>query len=87
MDYLAKILEFFNENFMVEFNGKYTYDDSLLDKGIIDSTGVLEIVTFLENTFGIQVEDEEIIPSNFDSINNINSYLKKKLSLKLQDAK
>lgn len=82
MDYMKKILEFFSENFMVDFDGKFTYDDSLLDKGIIDSTGVLEIVTFLENTFGIQVEDEEIIPSNFDSINSINSYLSRKLALK-----
>jgi len=82
MGYMKKILEFFSENFMVDFDGKFTYDDSLLDKGIIDSTGVLEIVTFLENTFGIQVEDEEIIPSNFDSINNINSYLSRKLALK-----
>lgn len=82
MDNMKRILEFFSENFMVEFNGKFNYDDSLLDKGIIDSTGVLEIVTFLENTFGIQVEDEEIIPSNFDSINNINSYISRKLALK-----
>jgi acyl carrier protein len=85
MDYTQQILAFFSENFMVEFDGKYRLDDSLLEKGIIDSTGVLEIVTFLEESFRIEVEDEEIIPSNFDSIDNINSYLLNKLTIKLSE--
>jgi acyl carrier protein len=79
MDYINDITHFFEDNFMVEFNGKYSFDDSLLDNGIIDSTGVLEIVTFLEENYSIQVEDEEIIPDNFDSINNINKYIIEKL--------
>jgi acyl carrier protein len=80
MDYIKDIIQFFEDNFMVEFNGKYTYNDSLLDNGVIDSTGVLEIVTYLEDNYNLEVEDEEIIPENFDSINNINKYIMKKLS-------
>jgi acyl carrier protein len=56
-------------------------DDSLVDQGIIDSTGVLELVTYLEETYGIKVEDEELIPDNLDSINRLVSYLERKLQL------
>lgn len=50
-------------------------DTSLLDAGVIDSTGVLELVAFLEDNFGIVVEDSELVPENLDSINNICRYL------------
>jgi acyl carrier protein len=53
--------------------------DSLLDMGVIDSTGVLELVAYLEEHFGIKVEDEEMIPDNLESINNIALYVEKKL--------
>ena len=54
-------------------------DDSLLDLGIIDSTGVLELVTFLEETYHIKVEDEELVPDNLDSINRLKMFLERKL--------
>ncbi len=54
--------------------------DSLLDKGIVDSTGVLELVGFLEETFEIQIEDEELIPDNLDSVDKIAAYVNKKQS-------
>jgi len=53
--------------------------DSLLDMGVIDSTGVLELVSYLEEHFGIKVEDEEMIPDNLESIKNIALYVEKKL--------
>ena len=56
-------------------------DESMLEKGIIDSTGVLELVAFIESTFDIKVEDEELIPENLDSIKNIVSFLERKLAL------
>jgi len=56
-------------------------DDSFLDRGIIDSTGVLELVTFLEGTYQIQIQDEEVIPSNLDSINNLLRFLEAKLRI------
>jgi acyl carrier protein len=52
--------------------------DSFLNKGIIDSTGILEVIYFLEEEFSIHVEDEEMVPENFDSVNNIVKYVEKK---------
>ena len=52
--------------------------DSFLEQGIIDSTGVLELIFFLEEEFGIEVKDKEMIPENLDSVDNIISYLKSK---------
>jgi acyl carrier protein len=53
-------------------------DDSFLEKGIIDSTGIMEVILFLEEEFGIQVADKEMIPENLDSINNIVSFVLRK---------
>ena len=55
-------------------------DDSLLGRGLIDSTGVLELVDFLEERYEIKVEDEEVIPNNLDSVRNVAAYVAKKLS-------
>lgn len=53
-------------------------EDSFLEKEIIDSTGVLELVSFVEEQFGIEVGDEELIPDNFDSINKLGEYVRRK---------
>ncbi len=53
-------------------------DDSLLEQGIVDSTGVLEIVAFLEEKWGISVEDEELVPENFDSLASLTAFVEKK---------
>ena len=53
-------------------------DDSFLDNGILDSTGVLQLVAFLEERFQITVDDEELLPENFDSIENVVKYLGEK---------
>ena len=55
-------------------------DDSLLKKGIVDSTGVLEIIGFIEETFGIIVEDSELLPENLDSIQGIEQYIIRKMN-------
>ena len=78
MDIKAKIVQFFDENFMVDLKDGFSDDDSFLESGIIDSTGVLELVTFLEENFGIKVEDDEIIPENLDSVNNLIRYIQQK---------
>ncbi|MEJ2407461.1 MAG: acyl carrier protein [Candidatus Thiodiazotropha sp.] len=52
--------------------------DSFLDKGILDSTGILEVIYFLEDEFGIKVEDTEMVPENLDSVNNIVAFVGKK---------
>ena len=53
-------------------------DDSFLDKGIIDSTGILELVMYLEEEFGLAVADEELLPDNLDSINNLVKFVERK---------
>lgn len=75
MDVKEKLVQFFEENFMVELDNGFSEDDSFLENGIIDSTGVLELVTFLEENYGIKVEDDEIIPENLDSLKNIEAYI------------
>ena len=58
-------------------------DTDFFDEGIIDSTGVIELVDFLEESFGISVDDEELIPENLSSLQKIDVFLSKKLSQKV----
>ncbi len=74
-----EIKSFIVNNFMMGRNPEdLTDSDSLLDKGIIDSTGVLELVGFIEEKFNVQVQDEELVPENLDSVNNLITYIQKK---------
>lgn len=63
-----------------EGGDKFTDEDSLLEQGIIDSTGVLELVAFLSETFEIQVADDELVADNFDSITKLSAYVRSKLA-------
>ena len=70
---------FIKDNFMIGRNPEELTDNgSLLELGIIDSTGVLELVGFLEERYGIQVEDNELIPDNLDSLENLERYVSRK---------
>lgn len=53
-------------------------EQSLLDTGVIDSTGVLELIQYLEETFGIAVDDEDLIPENLDSVDNLVAFVARK---------
>lgn len=81
--YLGAIREFVVVNFLFGEEGKIGDDTSFLESGIIDSTGLLELVGFLEERFGIRVADEELVPENLDSLSNISAYLAGKLDGKL----
>jgi acyl carrier protein len=73
------IINFINENFIMGRSKlKLTPEQSLLESGIIDSTGVLELVMYLEERYSIKIEDEELVPENLDSIDNIVKFLKSK---------
>ena len=75
----AKIIrEFIVENFLFEEDKNLKKDTSFLENGIINSVGILELVLFLEETFGFTVDDEELIPENLDSIANVVNYVQKK---------
>jgi len=77
-DYKSKIKGFIVENFLFGNDEGLDHDTSFLEEGIIDSTGVLELITFLEEAFSIAVEDDELTPENLDSINNIANFVDKK---------
>ena len=67
------------ENFLFNPDGFDLSDDaSFLDEGVVDSTGTLELVMFVEETFGIEVGDNEIEPENFDSVNKLAAYVARK---------
>jgi acyl carrier protein len=57
--------------------------DSFLETHVVDSTGFLELVTFLEERYGFAVQDEEMVPENLDSLNNIAAYVARKLAARL----
>lgn len=80
MNIETAIRKFIEENFILEGNDHLGTEDSLLEKGIIDSTGVLELVAFIEETFQFKVQDEELVPDNLDSIKNISQFIQSKLS-------
>jgi acyl carrier protein len=78
MEVSAVIRQFIVENFIFGEDGNLKDETSFLESGIIDSTGILELVSFLEEKFGISVADEELVPENLDSIANVVAYLTKK---------
>jgi acyl carrier protein len=80
MDHIGTVRDFVVQNFLFG-DGKLLEDDtSFLGQGIIDSTGILELVLFLEQAYNIKIEDEELIPENLDSLRNITRFLKSKLN-------
>ena len=78
-DIRKKVRAFIVENFLFGDENGVKDDTSFLDEGIIDSTGILEMVSFLEEEFGITVGDEELVPENLGSINNVVAYLERKI--------
>lgn len=66
-----KIRQFIVENFLYGRPNGLTDHDSFLEHGIIDSTGMLELITFIEQEYSIRIEDEELVPENLDSIERL----------------
>ena len=75
----GNIREFVRSRFPLARDSNVGDDESLLDRGIIDSLGILDLVGFLEQSFGIQVADEDLSPENFDSIAALVRFVKGKL--------
>lgn len=76
-----QIRKFILENFLFgedDDNNNLKDDNSFMDNSIIDSTGILELVSWLQEEFGFEIEDEELIPENLDSINRLIEFIKKK---------
>ena len=72
------IRAFVIQNFMFGQGGQLSDEESFLEAGIIDSTGVLELVGFLEATYGIAVADEDLVPANLDSVARVARFVERK---------
>jgi acyl carrier protein len=80
-DILKRVRAFIEENFLFRADVSDLADtDSLLENGVMDSTGILELVAFLESDFSLQMSDAEIVPDNLDSIASIAGYVERKLA-------
>lgn len=77
-DVRAKLRAFVAKNFYLADPSSFDDKTSFLDRGIIDSTGVLELVTFVETEYGLTVADDEMVPQNFDSIDALVAFVAKK---------
>jgi acyl carrier protein len=75
---INEIRSFIVETFLFGDSNHISDDTPLLEKHIVDSTGILEIVAFLEETYRIRVEDHELTPDNLNSVASIYRFLKKK---------
>jgi acyl carrier protein len=78
VDVREQIRTFVLTNFYVADPGALPDSASLLDRGVIDSTGVLEVIGFLEDTFSIKIEDHEMVPDNLDSIERLCGFVDRK---------
>ena len=70
--------KFIVDNFLFGEEGDLADDDSFLEKGIIDSTGIMELVSHIESAFKINVENRELVPENLDSISRVSAFVTKK---------
>ena len=82
LDTTLQIRSFIRENLMYgEYEVTLSDQDSLLETGLIDSTGVLELVAYLEQTFDVLVDDSELVPENLDSVASIVAFVARKRGL------
>jgi len=75
-----KVRTFLAETFYVADDDLLTYEGSLLDQGVVDSTGFIEIIGFVEDAFGFEVPDQDMTPENFETIRNIVAYVTSRLA-------
>lgn len=73
------IKDFVVSNFLFGQGGGLSDDQSFLEHGVIDSTGILELVAFLEERFGITIADRELLPENLDSVQNASNFVSRKV--------
>jgi acyl carrier protein len=74
------VRNFVISNFLFGVDNGLTTEQSFLSTGIIDSTGVLELVAFLEDTYQMKIADNELVPENLDSLQNVTGFVGRKLA-------
>jgi acyl carrier protein len=79
-DIRTSIRKFVVTNFYVSDQAELTDDASLFELGLVDSTGIFEILTFLQQAFGVEVADTEIVPENLDTLERITRFVERKKS-------
>ena len=80
---ISKIISgFIIENFLFGESNHFNENTDFFEKGILDSTGIIELVGFIEQTFNISIDDDELIIENFSSLNHITYYLQSKIAAK-----
>ena len=75
---ISHVTNFIKQSFLWSDEVSLDYDTSLMEGGIIDSTGILQLVSFLQSQFGIKIEDDEFTPENLNSLRNITEYVLRK---------
>lgn len=75
-----RIRKFIQDNFYVDDVSRLTDDASLINEGIVDSTGMLEVIAFLESEYKFRVLDTETVPANLETIGRITAFVQKKLA-------
>jgi acyl carrier protein len=75
----TEVLRFLRSNFVFDDTKQIPDDQSLLESGIVDSTGILELIGFLEQTYDLKFQDDELVANNFDSLGRITAFLVTKL--------
>ena len=74
-----KVRGYILDNFLfTDDQSALSSEDSFMEKGLIDSTGIIEVIYFLEEEFNVQVESDEMIPENLDSVTNLVAFVEKK---------
>ena len=76
----GQLRQFVIDNFLFGQQVDFRDDDSFLESGIIDSTGILELVMFLEEGLGIKVQDSDLVPDNLDSIEKLSAFVQRRLN-------
>lgn len=75
-----QVRHFIVNNFLFGDGDRLQEGTSFLQGGIIDSTGILELITFLEESYGIKIQDEELVPENLDSVVKVAAFVVRKVS-------
>ena len=78
MDFREQIRNFIVSNFLFGDGSTLKDDTQFLENGVVDSTGLLEVIQFIEGAFAVTVEDHELLPVNLNSVNNIVRFLEAK---------
>jgi len=77
----TEIRHFIVENYLFGRDNGFGEEESFLDRGILDSTGVMELIAFIEGRFGVKIEDHELLPENLDTLSSLARFIEGKIFL------